>query len=288
MVHEEPSIPAHDVGVARYAHRMHEGRRDFRTTERLARPARPARGLLIAELLLIAASGLVVWITHLGWAPCAGSMLEGTQFDPTPHDWNFTEACTAAMDHGDGFPISGWLESPLQQTVNGLNALALLLLGVAWLALVRGWGVRGRGWLLASLPGLANLGLAGVAAAAFVWPPAGVLAVTSVGMLMMDLAGIIGVIAVMASAGATHSTASWIRVVLLGLAVTAAGFGHLMTDYLVMTSFSEANWDSPPGTGFLTAFSIGVFALLSMIVGAVGRLVPPRPSRRVAEPAAAA
>jgi hypothetical protein len=254
------------------------------------RPARTpgaTRSLLIPELLLIAASGVIVWVTYLGWTPCAGSMLEGTQFDPTPHEWTFTQACHEAMDHGDGFPVSGWLESPLQRTVNGLNAIALLLLGVAWLMLVRNWGGLRRGvrMLLAALPGLLNLWLAGVAAVSFVWPPSEFPGLASVAMLAMDLAGVAAVVVLLASpAPGSASIARSIRVVLLALATTAASFGHLFSDYAFMVGFSEANWDSPPGSGYLTAFSIGLFAILSMIVGAVGRLRGPRPSRLVNEP----
>ena len=39
-----------------------------------------------------------------------------------------------------------------------------------------------------------------------------------------------------------------------------------------MINFSEANWDSPPGSGYLTAFSIALFAILSMLLGGLGRL----------------
>ena len=232
-----------------------------------------AGGFLLTELLLIAASGVVVWVTYLGWVPCAGSMLEGTQFDPTPHDWNFSKACHEAMDHGDGFPISSWLESPLQQTVNGLNAIALLLLGVAWLLLVRNWGIRGRiRILLASLPGLFNLWLAVVATAAFIWPPAETPTAASITILLMDVAGFIGAIVLLTASPTSLSADRGIRVILVTLAVTAPSLGHLLTDYIVMTGFSEANWDSPPGTGYPTAFSIALFALLSMIVGVITRL----------------
>lgn len=257
---------------------MHEGRRN--TT-------RATGGLLVTELLLIAASGMVVWITYLGWVPCAGSMLEGTQFDPSPYEWTFTEACHAAMDHGDGFPVSGWLESPLQQTVNGLNAIALLLLGVAWLTLVRSCRPRGGVWLLlASLPGLLNLWAAGVAAFAVVWPPAEFPAAASLAMLLLDIAGVVGVIVLLAGSEIWPSPLRAIRVVLLALAATAGSFGHMLVDYAFMLDFSEANWDSPPGSGYLNAFSIALFAILSMILGALDRLRRARPERLVEEPVA--
>ncbi len=248
-----------------------------------------AGGFLLTELLLIAASGVVVGVTYLGWVPCAGSMLEGTQFDPTPHDWNFSQACHEAMDHGDGFPISSWLESPLQQTVNGLSAIALLLLGVAWLMLVRNWGIRGRiRMLLASLPGLFNLWLAVIATAAFIWPPAETPTAASTTILLMDVAGFVGAIVLLTGSPTSLPAGSGIRVIFVTLAVTAPSLGHLLTDYIVMAGFSEANWDSPPGTGYLTAFSIALFALLSMIVGVIARLwTNLRPSPVLEQPAPA-
>ena len=33
---------------------------------------------------------------------------------------------------------------------------------------------------------------------------------------------------------------------------TAFGAIHTIVEYVIMTNFSEANWDSPPGTGYLT------------------------------------
>ncbi len=245
-----------------------------RMRERRRNSTRARGTLLPTELLLLAASGVVILVTYLAWTPCAGSMLEGTQFDPSPNEWaSFTEACHAAMDHGDGFPVSGWLESPLQRTVNGLNAIALLLLGGAWLMLVRNWHPRGvLRLVLASLPGMLNLWLAGVAALAFVWPPAEAPAAASIAALLMDITWLVSVIALLADRDMPLSVVLATRVVLLALATTAASFGHLLVDYSVMINFSEANWDSPPGSGYLTAFSIALFAILSMLLGGLGRL----------------
>lgn len=49
------------------------------------------------------------------------------------------------MDSSIGFPLATWLERP-QQLVNALNAAALVLLGLGWLALVRSWGHPGKTW----------------------------------------------------------------------------------------------------------------------------------------------
>jgi hypothetical protein len=41
---------------------------------------------------------------------------------------------------------------------------------------------------------------------------------------------------------------------MLASAVAAATFGifHQMLAYMIMVSFSERDWDEPPGTGYLT------------------------------------
>lgn len=94
--------------------------------------------------MFLTASAVVVWLTHLSWLPCAGSMLRGTPFD-SAQQADFSEACLRAMDSSVGFPLATWLERP-QQLVNALNAAALVLLGLGWLALVRSWGHPGKTW----------------------------------------------------------------------------------------------------------------------------------------------
>ncbi len=47
---------------------------------------------------------------------------------------------------------------------------------------------------------------------------------------------------------------------------TAFGFIHVGTEYVIMTSFSDANWDSPPGTGYLTVATITISAILTAIM----------------------
>jgi hypothetical protein len=55
-----------------------------------------------------------------------------------------------------------------------------------------------------------------------------------------------------------------LTVVLWG--VTAFGAIHTIVEYVVMTSFSEADWDAPPGTGYLTVATITISAILTVIM----------------------
>ncbi len=47
---------------------------------------------------------------------------------------------------------------------------------------------------------------------------------------------------------------------------TAFGGYHGMLEYMIMIGFSDANWDSPPGTGYLTVAAIIICAILIVIM----------------------
>ena len=224
------------------------------------------------ELLLLAAGAVAVWVTHRSWLPCEATMLNGTPFDTGGPE--FSETCLAAMDRSIGFPFASWSESPDQQLLNALNTVTLLLLGLGWLALVRhrrDLGTRAR-VLLASAPGVLNLVLAAVAGVGTFRPTDEFPLIGSLVILVMDVGAILAVIILLSHADPATSTVTRIRIVLLALATSAASFGHLMFDYSMMSRFSTANWDSPPGSGYLTAFAIAVFAIASMILGIGERL----------------
>lgn len=39
---------------------------------------------------------------------------------------------------------------------------------------------------------------------------------------------------------------------------------HQVAEYAAMTTFSDANWDVPPGTGYLTAAGLGIAGALTL------------------------
>ena len=55
-----------------------------------------------------------------------------------------------------------------------------------------------------------------------------------------------------------------LAVVLWG--ITAFGAIHTIVEYVVMTTFSDADWDAPPGTGYLTVATITISAILTVIM----------------------
>ena len=58
----------------------------------------------------------------------------------------------------------------------------------------------------------------------------------------------------------------FLRLVVVLWGTTAFGAIHTMAEYLVMVKFSDANWDCPPGTGYLTVAVITISAILTAIM----------------------
>jgi hypothetical protein len=46
----------------------------------------------------------------------------------------------------------------------------------------------------------------------------------------------------------------------------AFGIVHTTVEYVIMIRFSDANWDTPPGTGYLTVATITISAILTVIM----------------------
>jgi hypothetical protein len=55
-----------------------------------------------------------------------------------------------------------------------------------------------------------------------------------------------------------------LAVVLWG--TTAFGVVHVIVEYVIMINFSDANWDTPPGTGYLMVAVITISAILTAIM----------------------
>jgi hypothetical protein len=58
----------------------------------------------------------------------------------------------------------------------------------------------------------------------------------------------------------------FLRLLVVLWGTTAFGFIHVMSEYVIMTNFSDANWDSSPGTGYLTVATITISAILTAIM----------------------
>jgi hypothetical protein len=167
-----------------------------------------------------------------------GSIIHGYDYDYD--SGKFSDLCLRRMD-GDQGP---W-ESELQ-------VVAMVLLGVAWLALVL--GLR---WQLRTKAVAAVLGLAMLA-----------LRPGSIPMMLVlnsELAAVVALVAILAWQPEVRGRRV-LRLVVVLWGITAFGAIHTIVEYVVMIKFSDANWDSPPGFGYLTVATITISAILTAIM----------------------
>jgi hypothetical protein len=117
---------------------------------------------------------------------------------------------------------------------------------------------------VAALPGLATLALAGALpiAEATANPDdffPGMLVLT------IELAAVVALLAIPAWQPDLDGR-RFLRLVVVLWGTTAFGAIHTMAEYLIMVKFSDANWDCPPGTGYLTVATITISAILTLIM----------------------
>jgi hypothetical protein len=215
---------------------------------------------LLAAAVMLASAVAAGWSTYLHWLPCQGNMLSGSIIYGYDHVGpDFSDACLRRMD-GDQGP---W-ESEL-------NIIAMALLGVAWLTLVLGLRWRLRTRAVAALPGLLMLALA------VALPISDATAnpddsVPTMVILTIELAAVIALVAISTWQPDLRGRGV-LRLLVVLWGTTAFGFVHGMAEYMIMIKFSDANWDSPPGTGYLTIATIAISAILTAIM----TLRAPRP-----------
>ncbi len=221
-----------------------------------------------AALLLLAsglATALSVWV-H--WLPCRGSMLNGSiAFGYQYRQPDFSVACLRRMDGGGAFPSPTDL-TDLDRLAVAYAVAAMTIAAAAWVPLIVGlrWGWPAR---------LAATGAIAVSLATTVhlWTasrtlPAGDSWSMGAG-LPSEIAGVVAVIVVwrLEPLGAADRR----RLLLLAWGATAFGVIHQIVDYLTMVTLSDANWDTPPGTGYgiavvLVAAAVGI-AVVSLREG---------------------
>jgi hypothetical protein len=198
---------------------------------------------LLTAGLMLAAAVAAAWSTYLHWLPCRGSMLRGSIIHGYGYDYNggkFSDLCLRRMD-GDQGP---W-ESEL-------NVVAMVLLGVAWLALVLGLRWQPRTKAVAAVLGLATLALRDGSIPLML-------------LLNSELAAVVALVAILAWQPAVRGRRV-LRLVVVLWGATAFGAIHTIVEYVVMINFSDANWDAPPGTGYLTVATITISAILTVIM----------------------
>jgi hypothetical protein len=156
------------------------------------------------------------------------------------------------------FAADGWGPGPWESE---LNVVAMVLLGVAWLALVL--GLRWQLWTkaVAGLSGLATLAVA----AATVIGDARYDSFPMMLLLSSELSAVVALVAISVWQPETHGRHIR-RLVVVLWGTTAFGVIHVIAEYAIMIKFSDANWDSPPGFGYLAVATITISAILTVIM----------------------
>ena len=215
--------------------------------------------VLFSGMLLVAAlaGGVATW---LEWLPCRGSMLNGSVLLGYQYPTDFTDACLARMDSSHAVPLAaGALEA---------KALSALLLALGWLM----FAARLR--LPAILRGLVLLPVIPVGwYAVQTWSARETASTpdTTAAIVLIELTAFLASVVI----GRKLSIEDGRRPALIGVgAVSAYGLLHQIGDYLLMTIWSDANWDSPPGTGYPTVALIAVSGVLVAVFGS--RIRPDR------------
>jgi len=222
--------------------------------------------LLSAGLLAVGAALIAAAVT-VYWQPCAGSMLSGSVFNEFRYGPDFSDACLVAMDEAPVFPMlqpgAGWT------LTGGLGWVALILLATSWLVLLPtlrlGWPAA----LALAAPSLLSIALAVLTLVA-AFAPAGWSVSMQNGLVVgIELAALVAM--VMVGIGGIVRTLPFMRYIIVLGASTAAGWIHQIFEYMVAISLSDANWDSPPGTGYFTAMAIAASALVTVLLWVFGR-----------------
>ena len=206
---------------------------------------------LVSAGLLAAAAALIAVAVASYWQPCAGSMLSGSVLNGYRYGPDFSDACLAAMDNAAMFPLplpgEGWT------LIGALGLSALVLLAAAWLVLLPTMRLPWLAKLAAVLPALASIALAVLSLVASLAPADWMLSVLSSLGVLIEVTALLALVVI----GVGGSTGlGFLRYVIVLGASTAAGWLHQIFEYLAAISLSDANWDSPPGTGYFTVAMI--------------------------------
>ena len=199
---------------------------------------------------MLASAVAAGWSTYLYWLPCRGSMLLGSiiQGDDSVGG-KFSDACLRRMD-GDQGPWE-----------SALYVLATALAGLAWLTLVHGLRRRPGSMVIAALPGLATLVLAGAMPIAEVTAAGAVITLS----LTIEFAAAVTLLTIRAWQPGLDGRL-FLRLVVVLWGTTAFGAIHTIAEFIVMVNFTEADWDTPPGTGYLTVATLTISAILTVIM----------------------
>jgi hypothetical protein len=226
---------------------------------------------MTAAALLLASAVAAGHAVYLYWLPCRGAMLSGTILRGYAYGPDFGDACLRRMDTGMPFPYPG---EPVEWAAGAgpLGALAMVLAGLAWLVLTWGSAEAVGTRAIIALPGLLTVGLAVhalLAAESFSYG-----AILMIGWILVEITAIGAVVDLLGE----PSGRSWPPLPLVAAAWGSTAFGglHQIAEFVAMITFSDANWDVPPGTGYLTTAVLALSAFVTLRYALAG----PFPTQR--------
>lgn len=223
---------------------------------------------VISGLALVLAAGTGAVATYLWWLPCRGRMLVGTAYGPRYSDALLGDACIDRMNEGTPFP----LPTPAALTAPGLLALStltMILVAVAWLVPVLFERMSPGRRLAAVVPALGVLVLALLGAGITYQVPAAE-------GLAYALAPLINVLVLVGLGAVIGAVRARVRFVVAAIALGSMGFAGPVVEYMIMVHWSDASWDAPPGSGYLTAALLLICGVAVLIMTALSR--QPRPA----------
>lgn len=207
------------------------------------------------------ATGVAAWLL---WLPCRGHLLDGTILVGyrSLSTSDFTDACNQAMDSGGWV---GWPSAVDAQTTGLLAAsgTAMCLLAAAWLVLVLSFCTTPLARLIGAGPGLANLVIGALLLMRGVDVGPADLPDAVLIHMAIDLTAVLAIGAIAVTWGDDIFGLGRASLALAGVA--SMGVAGPIFDYVAMTVLSDNNWDTPPGTGFLTA-GFQVFVGVALVV----------------------
>ena len=221
---------------------------------------------MLAATLMLAAAAATIWSTYLHWLPCRGSMFSGTILRGYVYGPDFSDACLRRMDGGLPFPST---PDPGERApwASELGVAAAALVGLAWLAVALGlrWSLRTKA--VAVLPSLATFVVAVVGSVALADVAGGPDDLVPVWLLLtIDVSAVIALIMILAWQPEVGGR-SLLRLLVVLWGTTAFGLVHGIVQWGAMTSiYSDANWDVPPGTGYLTGAVLILSAVVTVIM----------------------
>ncbi|MCL3860994.1 hypothetical protein [Actinotalea sp. K2] len=203
---------------------------------------------LVSAGLLGAGAALQAVAVRMAWLPCAGQSIDA-----------FSPECLRAMDGTNPLPVIIRPEGLVLPEILSLGAMAALSL--AWLVVLPSIRTGRRARVALAAPSL--LALAAVLTLALGAPVEALL-------VTIDAASIVALL-VLVAARDLEPDGHRVRYAVVLAGATAMSFGNLMLEYSVAISLSEADWDVPPHTGYLTVVGLGLAAAVVAGWDRVGR-----------------